>query len=571
MFFKNACARAPFINKLGDIMKFRILTGCVLVATALASGSSYAAAEKRPGEGASSGDKKRYRVTCTRVIYGAPLTDDFGCRFESSTPAHRPKSTVALPAAASTALPDDLTAYEVLDPMGSYEHSAFYCGDEFSLLHQAVECGDLETVKRLFNEGSPFINRKNNYGQTLVDIARRDGNKVLISLFLLSPVRRAIAAVPADTETINSVLSQKDICPWSNAQDEDGCTLLHTAAESGNLDVVALVQGLLPKGVAGVKNNAGELPYQTALRCRAKYPDSLLYRVFRSLYDPIKYAEDPAQCCASIINLAAWRGHDDAVDVCIQKGSTSLEGYAGEKSPLHWAVMGGHTQTVRRLATACPSALSVKDEKNKTPLQLAFANENVDIIQTLLEGGARMSPREGTLQLHHAIGKNQVSLVRLLLHNRSISTEPCSTQSGNNFTALQRAAWLGHVEIIKLICSLRPDENIDEVGERSHPALVDTIVRNVPEVVCVLCEHGADVNKIDSDGWTALHAAVSLGHVAMVRLLRSYGADIRIKDFGGCYARDYAQPNNRKLIAALTEDIPLADGARSSGVGGRVG
>ena len=46
------------------------------------------------------------------------------------------------------------------------------------------------------------------------------------------------------------------------------------------------------------------------------------------------------------------------------------------------------------------------------------------------------------------------------------------------------------------------------------------------KVVTLLLERGADVNKVDENGWTALMHAAEEGHVETVTLLLERGADV---------------------------------------------
>lgn len=47
-------------------------------------------------------------------------------------------------------------------------------------------------------------------------------------------------------------------------------------------------------------------------------------------------------------------------------------------------------------------------------------------------------------------------------------------------------------------------------------------------MVRFLCEHGADVNAQDNEGWTPLHAASCCGNVGIVKYLCENGADLAI-------------------------------------------
>ena len=53
------------------------------------------------------------------------------------------------------------------------------------------------------------------------------------------------------------------------------------------------------------------------------------------------------------------------------------------------------------------------------------------------------------------------------------------------------------------------------------------------EVVRVLVEKGADINKARNDGATPLHVASQNGHADVVRILVERGADINKWESGG--------------------------------------
>jgi len=52
-------------------------------------------------------------------------------------------------------------------------------------------------------------------------------------------------------------------------------------------------------------------------------------------------------------------------------------------------------------------------------------------------------------------------------------------------------------------------------------------------VVAYLLANGAEVDKTDDSGWTALHVAVSSGHEEVVRELVGAGADMNRKNDKG--------------------------------------
>ena len=49
-------------------------------------------------------------------------------------------------------------------------------------------------------------------------------------------------------------------------------------------------------------------------------------------------------------------------------------------------------------------------------------------------------------------------------------------------------------------------------------------------MVSCLLEQGANKDKADKDGWTPLHWAARKGHLAIAKLLMSYGADLNARE-----------------------------------------
>ena len=69
-------------------------------------------------------------------------------------------------------------------------------------------------------------------------------------------------------------------------------------------------------------------------------------------------------------------------------------------------------------------------------------------------------------------------------------------------------------------------------------------------MVGFLLDHGADVNAGDQRGYTALHRASVLGHLAVAQLLLDRGAAPN-PDAEGHTPRSLAEGQKRKDIAAL--------------------
>ena len=65
-------------------------------------------------------------------------------------------------------------------------------------------------------------------------------------------------------------------------------------------------------------------------------------------------------------------------------------------------------------------------------------------------------------------------------------------------------------------------EDVNQVNESGHTALMWASYDNHLDIATVLLEHGADLNKADEFGFTPVSEACFRGHLAMVQLVSSY-------------------------------------------------
>lgn len=127
-------------------------------------------------------------------------------------------------------------------------------------------------------------------------------------------------------------------------------------------------------------------------------------------------------------------------------------------------------------------------------------------------------------------------------------------------TPLMLAAHYNRKEMAKFLVARGADLN-HVAGDVT--ALNEAIWQNLPDMVKILLDGGANVNLInESRGTTALQYAVEQGNEIIVKLLLNAGADVYIKSKDGKTAFDYTRPNrNERRMRELLEAAAKKRGA----------
>lgn len=163
----------------------------------------------------------------------------------------------------------------------------------------------------------------------------------------------------------------------------------------------------------------------------------------------------------------------------------------------------------------------------------------------------------GQTPLHWTVLNNKIDLTAFLL---SKGYNP-DQKDYNMLSPFIAAAANGFNEVFQLLLQYSPD--LTQFNRFGGTALLPSSEKGFIRVVQKALDAGVPVNHINRLGWTALLEAVILGDNGflfrdIVEELVAKNADIRIKDFEGKTAMDYAEENQQtKIIKVLKEGVGL--------------
>lgn len=381
--------------------------------------------------------------------------------------------------------------------------------DGMTALHWAAYKNEAETAALLLKAGAN-VRATNRYGITPLWLACQNGNSVIVELLLEKG---------ADANEVH----------------QGGETILMRAARTGNAECV---RALLARGA---EVNAKEKRGQTALM------------------------------------WAAAEGHAEVVDLLIQNGADFRTPLDGGFTPLFFAIREGRADVVKLLLKAGVDVNEAMQPKRRagrgpqagmTPLLMAVENGHFEMALDLMKAGAKPNDdRAGYTALHN------ISWVRKPDHGEGEDGMPPPAGSGSidslqfvreavklgadvnakipkapgglgvlnrtGATPFLMAAKTADLPLLKLLYELGADPTIptrDGVTPLIAAAGLGTLAAGevagtedeVVETLEWLVKIGADVNAVDNNGETAMHAAAYKNLPKAVEFLAANGAKIEV-------------------------------------------
>ena len=202
-----------------------------------------------------------------------------------------------------------------------------------------------------------------------------------------------------------------------------------------------------------------------------------------------------------------------------------------------------------------------KNEKGETALTYTLDNHESDKIAKVLLRKADINLQDdlGNSPLHLAIVKGKEKILDMLLE-KDVNVNVSGRQGTvKNISPLYAAVLKRREDLVKKLIKKKAAPNIAD-SQGSFP-LIDAVFQKVanPEIVKMLLENGAEVNKKNVDGATALIYAASNQDITpevrqtIVKLLLEKGADKSIKGKGGKDALYWAKKMKNEPTVKILE------------------
>lgn len=296
-----------------------------------------------------------------------------------------------------------------------------------------------------------------------------------------------------------------------------GSTPLRAAAALGSPDVTRLLleHGAKPEA----KDAHGMTPLQTAYLWgrHAAVAVLLNHKRFQEYHDPGEVSEDQP------LLLAVQRGNAKTVDSLLRHDADPNVRDRDGTSLFH--------AVSQRRIDICHLLLAKKADVNYvvpgsySALIEAVQVGDVDIVNLLLDHQADTEKTEADAgesgngngwrrtALHVAACHNERELVRVLLAHGA-NPNVCDS---DGWTSVWAAAYFGHADIVRLLIDAEADIHI--AASRQQTPL--HVAYQSPDVVRILVEHGADVNKSSDLGTPLAIAAQDNQHEVVKLILRS--------------------------------------------------
>jgi ankyrin repeat protein len=219
------------------------------------------------------------------------------------------------------------------------------------------------------------------------------------------------------------------------------------------------------------------------------------------------------------LHLASRGGHEGVVKVLMEYKANITAVCLRGRTPLLSASVCGHSAIVTLLLDA-GADVNFRDTEDNDALLLTCIKGYHKTVEILSNAGCNVGYKKtGWSPLVIVCDQGFFKCAQLLLKNKL----DLEIEGFSDWTPLRYAAVEGHRRLCELL--LKNGANVDS-SRGGAPIIKECATLGAFELVKLLVEHGATIDAVDTDGFTALTTAAIRGDTRIVTFLLDHGANI---------------------------------------------
>ncbi|KAJ9601260.1 hypothetical protein L9F63_000555 [Diploptera punctata] len=257
---------------------------------------------------------------------------------------------------------------------------------------------------------------------------------------------------------------------------------------------------------------------------------------------------------STMLHIAVGCGHLELVQFLIEQGSDVDSSDEDNTTLLMKAAWHGHVK-VAELLVKHGASVNAKDVHGNTALFLAAENRKHELVELLLP--LTTCNVRGTDSVICAAGYGNIEAAQILIQNNIINSQTKTLK-----TALLLAADLGSHDVVELL--LEHGAEVDKSDSDYRSPLMRAAARGHMKVAEFLVQHGANINARDSRGRTAVLLAAEEGHHEVTELVLQHGADVNISGMHDTSPLMLAAASGHEKVAELLVEHGSCVNARDS-------
>eukprot|EP00730_Choanoeca_flexa_P018614 TRINITY_DN9059_c0_g1_i5.p1 TRINITY_DN9059_c0_g1~~TRINITY_DN9059_c0_g1_i5.p1 ORF type:complete len:868 (+),score=115.46 TRINITY_DN9059_c0_g1_i5:58-2661(+) len=335
-----------------------------------------------------------------------------------------------------------------------------------------------------------------------------------------------LAAQSSQIEIIRVLWSRHEL--RINQVDQQGNTALHYAVENRATPVARL---LLKFGaMSSINNRSGYNALHLAVLSNQV---DMLAAIVMGNRQSLDVASDDN---LTPLALAALKNHPDCCHVLAKRGaSPNLRLDPPGLTPLHMAAGNGNVECITSMLSAMKPdtngslRLDTTDANMRTPLHLAVIAGHTAVVSQLLLRGASCTAKDedGSSVLHVAVEHAPAMLPLLVKHTEQVDVTDASMQ-----TPLHLAAKLGLDNALEALLAAKPNVlSKDRYGQL--PAFLACKQGHTSTLKRLMEADERQAQQTDHRGWTMMHWAAALGHLDHCDVLLRSGVPIDVQESNG--------------------------------------